>query len=282
MRLQTKEYRNGITMSEWSLISEGVDGEGMVASTKSDDGFTMLSKRSTRINNRNAVASWVGTQVAANSPSDSTINTANSSLGTPKVNNEATALQNQMQNVKSPIPREGLTLVQVMQQNKKLIAGVEASNIRHFVQVIYEQPHWEHLPSNISEHIESRFQGGGINSALCYIFWANLYLLENPKSEFWQEVVVEASAKVPEDLNCWVLVRGDTANVYATFKGFNLLVHDQKKLFKARAFYFSFKKGVFRWEYQADELDIQEWLIKEGVPISGENNFMGVSAQVPK
>lgn len=233
-------------MSDWSFISEGGDGEGVVASTKSDDGFTMLNQCSTRINNRNAVASWVGTQVAANSPSESTINTANSSLGTRKVNDEAPALPNQIQTVKRPITREGLTLVQVMQQNKKLIAGVEASTIRHFVQVICEQQDWEYLPSNISEHIESRFRSGGINSALCYVFWANVYLLEDPKSGFWQEILITASSKVPKDLNCWVLVRGDTAKVYAMFKSFNLLVRDRKQLFKAGTFYFSFKKGVFR------------------------------------
>ncbi len=90
-------------MSDWSLISEGGDGEGVVASTKSGDGFTMLNQRPTRINSRNAVASWVGTQVAASFPSDSTLNSANSSLGIAKVNNEASALPNRTQTVKIPI-----------------------------------------------------------------------------------------------------------------------------------------------------------------------------------
>lgn len=157
-------------MSDWPLISKGGDGEGVVASTKSDNGFTILNQRSTRIDNRNAVASWVGTQVAANVASGSAINTAKSSLGTRKVNDEASALPNQIQTVQRPITTEGLTLGQVMQQNKKLIAGVEASTTRHFVQAIWEQMDWEYLPSNISEQIESRFQAGGINSLLCYVF----------------------------------------------------------------------------------------------------------------
>jgi hypothetical protein len=269
-------------MSDWSLISEGGDDEGVVASTKSDDGFTMLNQCSTRINNRNAVASWVGTQVATIVTSGSTINTANSSLGTPKVNDEASAPPTQIQIVKRPITREGVTLVQLVQQNKKLIAGVEASTIRHFVQVICKLEDGEYLPSNISEHIESKFRDSGINSALCYVLWATVYLLEDPKFEFWQEVLIVASSKVPEDLNCWVLLGGITAKVYAILKSYNLLIHDRKQLFKAGTFYFSFKRGVFRWEYQADEANIQEWLIKEGVLITGQSNFLGVSAQVPK
>jgi hypothetical protein len=269
-------------MSDWSLISEGGNGEGVVASTKSDDGFTMLNQRPTRINNRNAVASWVGTQVAASFPSDSTLNSANSSLGIAKVNDEASALPNRTQTVKRPITREKVTLVQHVQQNKKLIAGVEASTIRHFAQVICKPDDWEYLLSNISEHIESKFRDSGINSALCYVFWAKVYLLEDPKSESWQDVLIVASSKVPEDLNCWVLVGGDTAKVYAILKCYNLLIHDRKQLFKAGTFYFSFKRGVFRWEYQADDANIQEWLIKEGVLITGQNNFLGVSAQVPK
>ena len=267
-------------MSDWSLISEGGDGEGVVASTKSDNGFTMLNQRPTRINNRNAVASWVGTQVAASFPSDSTLNSTSSSLGIANVNDEASALPNRTQTVKRPITREGVTLVQLVQQNKKLIAGVEASTIRHFVQIITEN--WEYLPSNISEHIESRFRDSGINSALRYVFWANVYLLEDPKSDFWQEFLIAASSKVPEDLNCWVQVRGDTTKVYAMLKAFNLLVRNRKQLFKAETFYFSFKRGLFRWEYQADEANIQEWLIREGALIIGQNHFKGVSAQVPE
>jgi hypothetical protein len=275
-------------MSDWSLLSGDPSEGGVVTSTESDDGFAMLNQGLTRaVDKKATVATWLGTQVATGSPSKSHLQSKDASLDASKGNDSMSTPTTPAQYIPNSMAGNNLPLTKVVGEENasdtrtKLIAGVDISTIQHFVIEINSDVFY-HTSSEISAKMQAKFQRNGIISMLYYILWANVFLLEKPNSKFWNQVKDAASAKIPKDLNCWVLVKGDTDKVSSVLKKLNLLVRNQMNLFKAKAFYFSFKEGVFSWEYQADGLGIHDMLIKEGIPTSAKKSFKRVSSQVLK
>jgi hypothetical protein len=112
------------------------------------------------------------------------------------------------------------------------------------------------------------------------VLWANIYLLEDRENGFWKEVKRVATAKVPKDLSCEILIKGDTEKVRRVFRSIDLLVHNGKHFFNGDNFYFSFRNGVFLWQFYGDGPDLHNFLLEQGIP-TVEKAFDRISSAVP-
>jgi hypothetical protein len=162
---------------------------------------------------------------------------------------------------------------------KILAFSVSNANLRHCVITISTDSFT--MPSKISTGVDDRYVKQGIIGMLNDILWANVYLLDNPKSGFWKEVLRAASAKIPLALKCWVMVKGYTTRVKEILKMRNMLKRGNKKLFNGDAFVFTFSLGQLNWEYLGTEPDFQNLLVKRGDPAIVHHGFPKRSSKVP-
>jgi len=158
-------------------------------------------------------------------------------------------------------------------------SSLSSANLRHCVIIITSNPFA--MPSKISAGVEARYEKQGIIGMLNDILWANVYLLDNPKSRFWKEVLRAASAKIPLAMNCWVMVEGCTERVKKILKMRNMLKSGNKKLFNKDAFLFTFSMGKLNWQYLGAEPDFQNLLEKRGAPSIVYHGFERISSKVP-
>jgi hypothetical protein len=162
---------------------------------------------------------------------------------------------------------------------KRGVSSISSANLRHCVIRISSNPFT--MPSEISAGVEARYEKEGIIGMLNDILWANFYLLDNPKSSFWKEVLRAASAKIPLAMECWVMVKGCTERVYKILMKRNMLEYGNKKLFNKNAFFFTFSLGKLNWEYLGAEPDFQKLLVRRGPPSIVHHNFQTRSSEVP-
>lgn len=124
---------------------------------------------------------------------------------------------------------------------KSLVFSVPSETFRHCVITISSDSFT--MPSKISTGVDDRYVKQGIIGMLNDILWANVYLLDSPKSGFGKEVLRAASAKIPLALKCWVMVKGYTTRVKEILKMRNMLKRGNKNLFNRDAFVFTFSLG---------------------------------------
>jgi hypothetical protein len=161
---------------------------------------------------------------------------------------------------------------------KRGVSSISSANLRHCVIIITSNPFT--MPSKVSAGVDARYEKEGIIGMLNDILWANVYLLDDPKSSFWKEVLRAASAKIPLAMNCWVMVEGCTERVKKILKMRNVLKCGNKKLFNGDAFFFTFSKGMLNWEYLGAEPDFHNLLEKRGAPSIVYHGFQRRSSKV--
>lgn len=274
-------------MSEWSILSGDSSERGSVSS-ESDSGFVLESPtpmpKATRRNNRNTNATWFGSQAAADTPSEGDATGRDPSPNLHNINETKPNITSQCQTIpKSTSQVDQVTANSVTRDKTsapapRFIDGIDVSTLRHFVLTVTDQQ--QDMPSKIWATIEHDYQRHGISSMLHTVLWANIYLLEDRENGFRKEVKRVATAKVPKDLNCEILVKGDTEKVRRVFRSLNLLVHNGKHFFHGDNFYFSFRNGVFLWQFYGDGPDLHNFLLEEGIP-TVEKAFDKISSTVP-
>jgi hypothetical protein len=274
-------------MPEWSILS-GDLSEGGSVSSESDGGFVLESPtpmpRATRRNKRNTNATWFGSEAAADSPTEGDEPSRDPSPNLPNINETKPNIASQGQTIpKSTSQADQVTANSVTRDKAsapapRFIDGIEVSTLRHFVLTVTDQQ--QNMPSKIWATVEHDYQRHGISSMLHTLLWANTYLIEDRENEFWKEVKRVATAKVPKDLNCEILVKGDTEKVRRVFTSINLLVHNGKHFFDGDNFYFSFRNGVLLWQFYGDGPDLHNFLLDQGIP-TVEKAFDRISSTVP-
>jgi hypothetical protein len=275
-------------MSEWSILP-GDSSEGGSVSSESDS-FVFESPtpmpRATRRNkhNANANATWFGSQAAADTHFEGDAPGRDPSPNLHNINETKPNIASQGQTIpKSTSQVDQVTANSVTRDKAsapapRFIDGIEVSTLRHFVLTVTDQQ--QNMPSKIWATIEHDYERHGISSMLHTVLWANIYLLEDRENGFWKEVKRVATAKVPKDLSCEILVKGDTEKVRRVFRSINLLVHNGKHFFNGDNFYFSFRNGLFLWQFYGDGPDLHNFLLEQGIP-TVEKAFDRISSAVP-
>jgi hypothetical protein len=270
-------------MSDRDTISSESSGGGNAIPTKLDNVFGAVyvpSKFNTASSDKNStLITWQNDQTTAGAIYRGHENT---NIDSPSISNSTEfnfTFPSNVQNEAKSTPPKSTTQNNISSLQPRFIDGIDVSTLRHFVITIKNEQ--QHMPNKIWATTEHDHQRHGLVGMLHLVLWANVYLLEDPQNEFWKQVECTASERVPRNLNCEVLVKGNIEKVFRVFKKQDLLVHEGNHFFNRESFYFSFREGVFLWQFYGDKPDLHGFLVREGIS-TVEKSFKRVYPIVPK